>query len=180
MGGRARRTGRHPELCGGRWGHGVGTAGCGAVPPRCVNTKDKENFRLVAAAALGDAHGGSGTGPEPLPGSVAPRRLQHGRAPPFPSSPTVSGTAPRSSAARPRAGRRERLRGRNRKRKDRQPSYGVPRDRYRLRRFGLAIRTQTGAQVTRDGKRCPPTLGASLKRKEPRFGNTAGIGARCD
>ncbi|XP_019467368.1 double-stranded RNA-specific adenosine deaminase isoform X1 [Meleagris gallopavo] len=52
--------------------------------------------------------------------------------------------APRPSAARPRAGRSERLRGRNRKRKDQQPSYGLPR--HRLRRFGLAVRTQTGAQ----------------------------------
>lgn len=90
--------------------------------------------------------------------------------------PPAPGTAPRPSAARLRAGRGEPLRRRNRKRKDPQPSYGVPRARHRLRRFALAVRTQTGAQVTRDGKLCPPSLGAALGPKEPRFGARHGRG----
>ena len=67
--------------------------------------------------------------------------------------PPAPGTAPRPSAARLRAGRGEPLRRRNRKRKDPQPSYGVPRARHRLRRFALAVRTQTGAQVSAENWR---------------------------
>uniref|UniRef100_A0A8C2TQG2 Adenosine deaminase RNA specific n=1 Tax=Coturnix japonica TaxID=93934 RepID=A0A8C2TQG2_COTJA len=66
-------------------------------------------------------------------------RLNQGLIPLTPPRP-VPGTAPCPSAARLIVGRGEQLRGRNRKRKDPQPSYGINRTRYRLRSFALAVR----------------------------------------